>query len=90
MASEQDLLRIAANAAEQAAERTIHQTFKLLGVDIHDQEQLNEFRSDLIHARKMRRLWDKSMAHAFTIFLSLLTGGLIVAMWDTIKAKLHG
>lgn len=45
--------------AEAAAEKTVGKVFSVLGVDITDQAQLNEFRADLIHARKIRHVWER-------------------------------
>lgn len=89
MASEHDLARMAEDAAERGAYKAVHELFRLLGVDISSQDQLNEFRADLIHARKMRRLWDRAGGHVLMIIISVATGAFIVAMWDTIKAAIN-
>lgn len=80
---------MAEDAAERAADKTVRELFRLLGVDIASQDQLNEFRADLVHARKMRRLWDRAGGHVLMIIISIATGAFLVAMWDTIRASLN-
>lgn len=81
-----DYRRIAKDAADQA----IRDFCKLLGVDIAEQDDINEFRADLVHARKMRKIWERGWGQAFKMFVGAVSGGTIVAMWDTIKSKLVG
>lgn len=88
MATDPVLEAIAEDAAERASRRTSRDVFKLFGVDIEDQEQVNSFRADLIHAHNMRKLSERAGARVWMMVVSAGTGGALVAMWDGIKAKL--
>lgn len=69
-------------AAERGAERAIRNVFRLLGVDIDDQRQVNEFRSDLVYIRKIRKVSDQASALAIRGFLSAVVLGTLIAMKD--------
>lgn len=76
-------------AAEAAAERTIRDTFRVLGVDLADQGQLNEFRADLDFVRKRRHFYEKSSWRAWLVVLTVVVAGAVSFFWtgflDTIK-----
>jgi hypothetical protein len=68
--------------AEAAADKTIHETFRLFGVDIRDQNQINDFRADLVYARKMRRLHEKAGLKVVMVALALIVGGGLALFWS--------
>lgn len=68
--------------AEAAADKAVGKVFSLLGVDITDQAQLNEFRADLVHARKMRHLWERGGFRIFMVMLSLTVVGAVGMAWS--------
>lgn len=66
--------------ADQAAHKAVHETFRLFGVDTDSQQSVNEFRADLVHARKIRRLWDGAGGRVFGgLLLAFLIGGIVMA-----------
>ena len=88
MSQEDELHRIAAEAAELAAKDALAQTFRLFGLDIFDQDQVNEFRADLIYARRLRKLSDRvSVVMVWSVGGGIVAGALMM-FWDGIKAAL--
>ena len=51
--------------AEAAAHKAVAQTFAMLGVDIHQQAEINTLRDVLLHARKMQKLSERAGLIAF-------------------------
>lgn len=79
-----DIERIAQSAAEAA----VHQIFRLFGVDTEDQDSVNAFRADLVHARKMRRIWDGAAGRiTLGIVIAIVVAGVVWAS-DWIKIVL--
>jgi len=76
---------IAEDAAERAACKVVHRTFQLFGVDTLNQESVNEFHSDLIYARRLRKTADNMRARAGLVFIGAATLGALAIMWDAIK-----
>lgn len=88
MISESEMRVMVREAAEQASHKTMRDLFKLLGVDIDEQDDINDLRADLIYAREMRKMsktiWSKAV-------LVIVTGGAVWFMTTFgagIKAKL--
>lgn len=59
---------------------SLHETFRALGVDLEDQDSLNAFRSDLVHARKMRRLSERAGTAAIGVLVTAIVGGILGAL----------
>lgn len=76
--------------ANLAAQETVRQTFRLFGVDVYDQDQVNSLRSDLAFAHHMRKSGDKAkstiigvvVAAALFGFYQLVVEG-IHSLWQT-------
>ena len=77
-------------AAERAAREAVRETFRLLGIDIDEQGEVNDFRADLVYARKMRRLSEKTAVAAFIALAAAVGGGIVSLFWDGLKAALLG
>lgn len=75
--------------ATLAAHETVRETFRLFGVDIDDQQQVNAFRADLIYARKIRQLSEKAGTVAWRVFITAIVTGAIAALWQGFRDKLH-
>ena len=72
-----------ADIARRAAEQTIERVFTLLfGVDLEEQAQINEFRADLDHMRRMRKLSERV---GFTIVAVVV--GTIVTGFATLVVQ---
>ncbi len=88
MSQEDELHRIAAEAAELAAKDALAQTFRLFGLDITDQDQVNAFRADLVHARRLRKLSDRiGIVMLWSVGGGVVAGALLM-FWDGIKTAL--
>lgn len=68
--------------AYDASQRAIKDTFKLFGCNIDDQESINEFRSDLIHTRRWRKFWERTVSKIGVIVLSIIIGGVLATFWS--------
>lgn len=67
--------------AQCAADKAVERVFSLLfGVDMNDQEQINEFRADLTHIRRLRKLSDRVGATTLIVFVSALATGVITIL----------
>lgn len=76
--------------ADAAAEGAVRETFKQLGVDVRDQTQLNEFRSDLVYSRKLRRISDRMVP---LLLVAIVIGALGIAwglLSEGMKAWIQG
>ncbi len=85
MRDRDEIQAIAQEAGVAAAHSVMRDTWRLLGVDIEDQAQVNEFRADLVHARRWRKLADAAGRKAV---LTVLTGTLVLVaalVWDALK-----
>lgn len=67
---------------EQTAERVVAKTMAVIGVDISDQESVNEFRDDLRFSRKIRKAGD----HGFFTIIALLATALVMAAYLGVKS----
>lgn len=88
MASEHELRSIAEDAAEQAADKAIERTFGLLGVDITNQDHVNEFRADLIYARSLRRMSERVWGKAVLVVVTAGIAWGLVVFGTGLKTKL--
>lgn len=75
-------------AAELAAKQAVRDTFRLLGVDIEDQDQVNAFRADLVYARKLRKLSDGAFGTAARVIITAIVGGGIMFLLDGLRRTL--
>lgn len=78
--------RTAKEYAEQAADKAVHKTFAILGVDLDDPEALENFREDLRFGKRMRKAADNGLMTA----VSVLTGSILIALWIGIIAQVRG
>lgn len=63
--------------AELAAKKAVQKTFAILGVNVDEPSEVEEFRRDLRFAGDMRRMQGK----ALTAFIVALAGAAGAAMW---------
>lgn len=83
-----ELHDIADLAAAKAARSVTHETFRLLGVDIDNQDSLNSFRSDLVYANRLRKTSERAQLAALGIIVSVVVGAALAALWTGIKQKM--
>ena len=67
---------------EQAVDSAIKKTFAILGVDVDKPESVEAFREDLRFGRKLRKMSD----HGAMAMVSVVIGGLLLALWYGVKA----
>jgi hypothetical protein len=76
--------------AQRAADKAVDRVFSLLfGVDLDDQEHINEFRADLGHMRRLRKLSEKVGTTSLIVFVSALATGVISVLWKGLS-KIFG
>ena len=71
--------------ADRAADKAVTQLFRALGVDVQDQKDLNDLRSDLIYSRRLRRLTESTGSKAWVVMVALISVGALTFLWDAIK-----
>ncbi|CCG09702.1 unnamed protein product [Pararhodospirillum photometricum DSM 122] len=64
----------------------MRKVFELLGVDVSDPKQVEEFRRDLRFGGTMRRAADRGLGTAVTIIAT----GVLAALWLGLQAKVTG
>lgn len=72
--------------SEAAAKSAVKQVFAILGVDVDDPKDVEEFRKDLRFGQSMRRASDKGVLAV----VSLVFVGLAVSIWTGVKISLGG
>lgn len=74
--------------AEAAAHKAVAQTFAILGVDIHQQSELNTLRDVLLHARKMQKLSERAGIIAFALAVTAVVSGALSFLWKGLAEAL--
>lgn len=74
--------------ADRAADKAVHQLFRALGVNIQDQNDLNDLRADLIYSRRLRRLTEGTASKAWMVIAALVTVGVASLFWSALKDAL--
>ena len=85
-----ELERIAQAAANRAAEKALRDLFRALGIDIIDQQSLNDFRADLVFTRRSRRFRQHAATRAGMVAVGVAVVGLMAAAWEGVKTHLGG
>ena len=73
-------------AAEAAADRAVAKVFAILGVDIKDPREVEEFRKSLRWSDSMRRAAD----HGWLVFIGMVTVTIGAALWAGVVQKVGG
>lgn len=71
---------------EESADKAVKKTFAILGVDINDPAEVEEFRQDLRFSSRMRAAMDKG----FMAFTAAVAVAMAAAMWAAIVGKVEG
>lgn len=83
--SEEQLSHIAKLVAEESSDKAVRKVFAILGVNIDEPKEVEEFREDLRFGRRLRRATDKG----FFSVAGLLAVGAALASWEGMKHILH-
>lgn len=76
----------AEQAAEKASDKAVKKTFAILGVDIDNPQQVEEFRVSLRFGDQLRKAFDRGR---FT-FVTAIAIALAAALWVGVKSKFGG
>lgn len=60
---------------------TINETFRVLGINTSDFEHVKEFRENHAWTSKYRQIAERVGSHVIIVFTTILTGGLVAAIW---------
>lgn len=77
---------VAREIARSAAHEVLREAFQLFGVDITRQDSVNEFRDDLIHTRRARRLSERIASIVVLSAIPLVLLGILAALLFGLKA----
>ncbi len=81
-----DVIPEACPQAADAADRAVKKVFAILGVDIDNPKDVEEFREDLRFGAKMRKIAD----HGLLALFGVIAAGLAAAVWAGITSKING
>lgn len=74
------------DAAEDAAEKAVEKVFAILGVDVGNPKEVEQFREDLRFGGKLRKAAD----HGFLALVGLFVVAIGAAVWAGIVSKISG
>lgn len=77
---------IARQAAHTAAQGAVVELFMQLGVNVRDPNQVIEFQRDLTAMRDYVRGGRAARAQIWSVVISLVTGGVLAALWTGIRS----
>lgn len=72
--------------SEDVAHRAVKQVFAILGVDVDDPKEVEEFRKDLRFGQSMRRAADRGML----AFVGVVAAATVYALFSGITTKIQG
>lgn len=64
--------------------------FKMLGVDINSQDDINRLRADLVYARHLRRVAEATTRHAVKVLVTAVVVAIGVWIVDGVRGTLGG
>lgn len=70
---------------DDAVRKALRETFAILGVDVDDPKQVEEFREDLRFGGKLRKIADHSLLALFGIIVA----GIVAAVWAGIVSNIR-
>jgi len=76
--------------ADKSAELAVRKTFAILGVDVDNPKEVEEFRMDLRFGKSMRRASDRGAWAVLGAFFSVMVAGTLAVVWAGIVSKLGG
>lgn len=72
--------------ADRVAENSIRKVFAMLGVDVDDPKSVEEFRSDLRFAGRLRKVTD----HLVIAAIGVIAAGICASFWAGLVSKMNG
>lgn len=75
------------NVAQDAADKAVDRVISLLfGVDLASQESVNEFRADLAHVRRWRKLTEQIGGTAVAVIVASIVTGIVTLVIQGVNA----
>lgn len=78
---------LADDAARRAAKEAVALVFAIVGVDVDDPRQVEEFREDLRFGRRMRRVADKGAMAVVGAVAVAIAGALLIGIQTKMGVK---
>lgn len=72
--------------SEDVARRAVKQVFAILGIDVDNPKEVEEFRKDLRFGQSMRQAADKGMLS----LVGVVAAAMVYALFAGISAKIYG
>jgi hypothetical protein len=86
LVADQDVIGEIDKVANKAADKSLDRFLELIGVDYRNVEAMNEFRSDLMWARRSRKFSEGAKSKAFLVAVALVTAAALAVFWDGLRA----
>lgn len=87
--TEKQLSDIALAAAKEASRATAETFFGVIGVNIADNEQIQNFRDNLAFAQRLRLSTDAAARRFSLTLVSVIAAAFALAVWEGVKAIIH-
>lgn len=71
--------------AKEVADEAVRQTFARLGIDIDEADEIRHFQANMAWVFRFRRLSEKVGATIILTIVTVLTGGVLTLIWNSIK-----
>jgi len=76
--------------AERVSDVTVTKTFKALGLDINDSEDIRHFQANMAWVFRFRRLSERIGTTVIVTVFTVLTGGILKLAYEALKSKTGG
>ena len=90
--SKEEMTAIAEQAAEKAAEKTVHRLFATLDINMNNHEDVRGFRDNqrfLAEQRKGQEAWKNSVRDNKAVLMFSAAVGSLWLFWDILKAGVN-
>ena len=75
--------------AKEASKTTIEETFKLLGIDVTNFDEIRRFNENMNWVAKYRKVSESIGSKIIVTVTTVVTGGLLVAFWAFLQEHLR-
>lgn len=74
------------STAKDAADEAVKKVFAILGVNVNEPKEVEEFRENLRFGASMRKAADRG----FIAIISLIATGMVITFWTGVISKIKG
>ena len=78
------------SSVKGATKEAISETFKVMGIDVNDFDHINDFRENQSWVKKYRRACETIGSRILITITTVVTGGIIAAIWAYIQTRGNG